>query len=345
MTQLNLAPKWKLIAAFAAIYLIWGSTYLAIVFAIDTMPPLLMVGSRFAVAGLLVLAWCVVRGQDLPRPRQWRNAGIVGTMTLAVGVGSVAWAEQWVPSGVAALLVTSVPLWIVLIEWLWRGGAHPNGFVISGLALGLLGIVLLVQPGQLWIGNGAVLGIVAILAASLTFSFGAILGRELEMPDGAALSTAVQMLIGGGALLVFGALRGEIDTLSFGSISLSSWAAWLYLMTFGSIVAFGSFVWLMNHAAPTQVSTYAYVNPVVAVFLGWILAGEPMGLQVAFAVFLLVSAVILISRFGKRASHGPKRVRRRKSRSTAVLRVLARSLDRPATSLSRPGRKSLESKY
>ncbi len=334
VTQLASTPKWKLIAAFAAIYLIWGSTYLAIVFAIDTIPPLIMVGSRFAVAGLLVLAWCLGSGQSFPSFEEWKNAALVGTMTLGVGVGSVAWAEQWVPSGVAALLVTSVPLWMVLIDWKWRRGAAPNAYVVSGLMLGLVGIVLLVQPGQLWIGTEAITGIAVILAASLTFSFGANLGRDLRMPRGAPMSTAAQMLGGGVALLVAGAMAGELDALSLAGISRSSGFAWFYLMTFGSIVAFGSFVWLMNHVEPTQVSTYAYVNPVVAVFLGWALAGEELGPGVSVAVVLLVSAVVLISRFGKRSS---TRAARPGSRPTAqpsfVLGAFAHSLDRPATSL------------
>ncbi|MFT4606101.1 MAG: drug/metabolite transporter (DMT)-like permease, partial [Rhodothermales bacterium] len=252
MRQLT-SGRLTLLAAFAAIYLIWGSTYLAIVFAIETMPPLLMLGARFGVAGAIVFAWARWKGIPVPSREEWRNAAVVGTMTLGAGTGAVAWAEQWVPSGVAALLVTTVPIWMVLLEWKWKGGPRPAPAVWWGLAMGAFGIVLLVNPADAALTSPEQLaGIVAILLAAVMFSVGAILGRDLALPSRPLMSTAAQMLLGGLALTLVGFLRGE--TVSWAAISPVSWAAWTYLMIFGSIIAYGSFVWLMKNAKPAHVS-------------------------------------------------------------------------------------------
>ncbi len=321
-----------LLAAFAAIYLIWGSTYLAIVFAIETMPPLLMLGARFGVAGAIVFAWARWKGIPVPSREEWRNAGVVGTMTLGAGTGAVAWAEQWVPSGVAALLVTTVPIWMVLLEWKWKAGPRPAPAVWWGLGLGALGIVLLVNPADAALTSPEQLaGVVAILLAAIMFSVGAILGRDLALPSRPLMSTAAQMLLGGLALTLAGLLRGE--TVTWTAISPVSWAAWTYLMVFGSIVAYGSFVWLMKNAKPAHVSTYAYVNPVVAVFLGWLLAGEEFTGGMLVAVALLLTAVMLITRFGG-AKVGRTRARLRlANRSGAILNAFAHSMDPAAKSL------------
>lgn len=331
MQKLN-TGRLTLLAAFAAIYLIWGSTYLAIVFAIETMPPLLMLGARFGVAGAIVFAWARWKGIHVPTREEWRNAGIVGTMTLGAGTGAVAWAEQWVPSGVAALLVTTVPIWMVLLEWKWKGGSRPAPAVWWGLVLGALGIVLLVNPADAALTSPEqLLGIVAILLASIMFSFGAILGRDLALPSRPLMSTAAQMLLGGLALTVAGLLGGE--TVTWAAISPVSWAAWTYLMVFGSIVAYGSFVWLMKNAKPAHVSTYAYVNPVVAVFLGWLLAGEAFTGEMLIAVALLLTAVMLITRFGGAKVGRVRAQSRLANRSGAILNAFAHSMDPAAHSL------------
>jgi drug/metabolite transporter (DMT)-like permease len=332
MIRTTTPTRFALLAAFASIYLIWGSTYLAIVFAIHSMPPLLMLGARFGVAGLLLLGWAIWRGLELPSAREWLNATIVGTLTLGVGVGSVAWAEEWVPSGVAALLVTTVPLWIVLIEWKWRSGPRPNRYVWSGLILGLVGILLLVNPADANLqGSRELLGALAILVAAFVFSVGAILGRDLQLPSLPAMSTATQMIGGGTALALAGLMKGEASELDMAAITMESWIAWGYLMFFGSIVAYGSFVWLMKHVSASRVSTYAYVNPIVAVFLGWAMAGEALNGRVLAAVLLLVGAVVLITRFGDRRK--PLRPVTRVLRPRGVVKAFAHSMDRPATSL------------
>lgn len=301
MTQVQTSStfSWKLIAAFAAVYVIWGSTYLAIHFAIDTMPPLLMLGTRFGFAGLILLGFLRLRGEANPSLLQWRNGLLVGTLTLGMGTGAVAWAEQTVSSGVAALIVTSLPIWMVLLEWKWKKGLRPNAFVFTGLALGVVGIVLLVEPAELMGSfSGGSVGVLVILGGSLAWAVGSLQSRDMELPSNPAMSTALQMTMGGFALIVAGLVRGEGPLVDLASITISSWLAWLYLLVFGSLVAFSAYVWLMHNAAPGQVSTYAYVNPVVAVFLGWLLADEPVGGRMLIAALVLVSAVVMITRFG-----------------------------------------------
>ena len=326
----------KLLSAFAAIYFIWGSTYLAIVFAIDSMPPLLMLGARFGVAGTIVYAWARARGIATPSAEEWKNAAVVGTLTLGVGTGSVAWAEQWVPSGVAALLVTTVPIWMVLLDWKWKRGQAPSRPVWWGLAIGAAGIVFLVNPAEVALGDAGVLvGSAVILLASMMFSVGAILGRDLTLPARPLMSTAAQMLTGGGALWIAGLLRGEAATVQVAEITTASWLALAYLMVFGSIIAYGSFVWLMKNADPAKVSTYAYVNPVVAVFLGWWLGGEVLDMRVLVAVVLLLSAVILISRFAGARPRNGRFGRALVNRGGAILSAFAHSMDAPARSAPR----------
>ena len=329
MTLRSSAPSRRgLISAFTAVYLVWGSTYLAIAFAIDSMPPLIMIGSRFVVAGLLVYAYMSLRGKAQPTRRMWRSSAVVGTLTLGVGTGAVAWAEQWLASGVAALLVTSVPLWMVLLDWKWKGGLRPNRFVVAGLTLGFVGIVLLVHPAELVqsMSSEAIASLVVLLGA-FSWSFGAILGRDAELPEHPLMSTATQMITGGSVLVVGGLLRGEAAGLDVAQFTSASWLAWSYLVVFGSIVAFSSFVWLMKNAPPGQVATYAYVNPIVAVFLGWMLADEYVGGRVLLAVVVLVTAVVLISRYGQ--GQVTPRPRRNWSR---FLDAMAHSLDGPVNS-------------
>ncbi|MBO6577214.1 MAG: EamA family transporter [Rhodothermales bacterium] len=334
------AFRLQLLAAFAAIYVIWGSTYLAIVFAIETMPPLLMLGARFGVAGLIVYAWARAKGIATPTRTEWKNAALVGTMTLAAGTGAVAWAEQWVPSGVAALLVTTVPIWMVLLEWQWKRGPMPARTVWLGLGIGVAGILLLVNPAELSGGDtGMLYGSIAILLASMVFSAGAILGRDRELPPRPLMSTAAQMLTGGASLTLAGLLRGEWAAVDVAAITTESWLAWAYLMVFGSIIAYGSFVWLMKNASPARVSTYAYVNPVVAVILGWLLGGEELGGRVLMAMVLLLSAVLLITRFGggrRRPGGRTARIARvLVNRGGAILSAFAHSMDAPARSMPR----------
>lgn len=311
-------PRAAVLAAFAAVYLIWGSTYLAILFAIETLPPFLMAATRFLVAGALLYGWMRWRGAERPDARQWRAAVVVGGLLLFGGNGLVVWAEQWVPSGVAALLVATVPFWMVMLEWARPGGARPGAGVLLGLLLGFGGIALLIGPGE-WAGGGVHLpGALALLLASFSWATGSIYSRGAPLPASPLLATSMQMLAGGGLLLAAGTLLGEWGRVELGAVSVRSAAALLYLIVFGSLVGFSAYVWLLRVSTPARVSTYAYVNPVVAVLLGWALAGEALTARVVVAVAVIVGAVAVITtrrarpRVAAHAGAGGRALRRRR---------------------------------
>jgi drug/metabolite transporter (DMT)-like permease len=287
------SPRWLVIAAFAAIYLIWGSAYLAIRFAIETVPPLMMAGMRFVIAGGLLYAWTRLRGAARPTARNWWATSIIGVLLLG-GNGAVTWAEQWVPSGLTALLIATVPLWMVQLAWL-RGGERPTLATASGLALGLLGILLLVGPNELLSGTQVdLVGAVAVLLGSLSWAAGSLYSRTAPVPAARQLGLGMEMLVGGAVLVAVGLVRGEGAQLDLSALSLRSAMAFVYLIVFGSIVAFTAYLWLLRATTPARAATYAYVNPVVAVFLGWALAGEPVRPLTLAATALIVTAVALI---------------------------------------------------
>jgi drug/metabolite transporter (DMT)-like permease len=289
-------PRWKLVAAFGAIYLIWGSTYLAIRFAIETLPPFLMAGARFLVAGGLMMLWVRGSGAAPPTRAQWRAAAIVGTLLLVAGNGGVVWAQQRVPSGMAALLVSLVPLWIVLLDWLRRGGVRPEGAVFFGVLAGLGGVAWLVGPEQaLGAERLDPVGAAVLVFACLSWATGSLYSRGAELPASPALGIGMQMLIAGGILTLLGTLRGELVGIDLGQASLRSWLALGYLVVFGSIVGFSAYVWLLRVADTAKVATYAYVNPVIAILLGWGLAGEELTLRALSASAVIVAAVALIT--------------------------------------------------
>ncbi|MGV3538724.1 MAG: EamA family transporter, partial [Rufibacter sp.] len=265
------------IAAFAAIYVIWGSTYLAIVFAIETLPPFLMAGGRFLLAGTLLFGWALWRGAAAPNPIHWRSTLIIGFLLLLIGNGAVVWAEQKVPSGVAALLVTTVPLWVVLLQWLGKSKKKPTGGVLIGLLIGMVGMLVLVNPWELE-GGVDLMGSAAIFFAAGAWAYGSLYASKAELPASPVLTTGMQMLCGGFLLLITGTLAGEWQTTQWNQVSQQSWLALGYLVVFGSLIAFTAYSWLTRVAPPAQVSTYAYVNPVIAVLLGWALANETITL-------------------------------------------------------------------
>jgi drug/metabolite transporter (DMT)-like permease len=295
----------RIIAAFAAVYVVWGSTYLAIRYAVQSMPPFLMAGARFVVSGVILYAWARNRGARAPTARQWRDASITGVLMLCLGNGAVGWAEQRVPSGLAALLVAVVPLWMVLIDWVRPNGQRPTRLVIGGVIVGFAGLVVLIGPSNVTGGERAFFAAALVLVgASLAWACGSVFNRFGARPESAALSTGLQMIGGSVGLVAVGLLRGEAAQVHLGQVSVPSWIGWLYLVTFGSLVGFTAYIYLLKTVSPAKASTYAYVNPLVAVCLGWAIAGESVTTRTlaAAAVILTGVAMITASQGGKKAA-------------------------------------------
>ena len=289
----NAAPRTLLLVAFGIVYVVWGSTYLAIRFAVETLPPFTMAGLRFFTAGLMLVAWTRFRGVERPTRVHWRTAAIISGLMLVAGNGVLAWAEQTVPSGVAALLVALVPLWMVILAAARPGGTRPSQMVMLGLILGLLGLVLLIGPRE--VVGGADLdrvGAWAIVFAAFAWALGSVYASTAPQHPSAFLSAGLQMVTGGAMLLVTGVVLGERVALE--TVTLKSVLALGYLIVFGSIVAYTAYNWLLRNADTAKVSTYAYVNPIVAVLLGWALAGEVLNARIGLAAAIIVGAIALI---------------------------------------------------
>jgi len=293
------AVKAKIWLALLAIYIIWGSTYLAIRFAVETIPPFLMASTRMLVAGLILYAWMRIAGIPRPTSDQWKAAGVTGLFLLLGGNGLVSWAEQRVASSVAALIIGSMPLWIVLVDAVRPGGIRPSAVMVIGVLVGFLGVVILINPFKT-MGAGEkvdLIGAIALLMAALFWSIGSIYGRENynRMPRQPLLTSGMQMLVGGAGLLAMGTITGEWGRLDLASISSRSIIALVYLTIFGSIIAFACYSWLLGAAPTPLVATYAYVNPLVAVMLGSLLAQEPINANILISTALIVGAVVLIN--------------------------------------------------
>lgn len=304
------AQRARLIVAFAAVYLLWGSTFLAMRFGIQTIPPLFMASMRHLTAGSLLIAWSARRTRHWPTRREWRDAAIVGVLLLGAN-GTVAWSEQRVPTGTAALLVATVPLWMVLMDW-WRPrGHHPGRGVLVGVSLGLVGLVTLVGPGALT-GHGAVdtVGATALVLGSMSWATGSIVMQRLPRPRVPLLAVGMQMVAGGSALFVASTISGETARFSLAHVSLASALGWGYLVVFGSLVGFTAYAYLLRSTTAAKVSTYAYVNPVIAVFLGWAFVGEAVTARtlVAAAVIVTGVAIITITRGNSAAPRVPDEV-------------------------------------
>lgn len=282
--------------AMISVYITWGSTYLAIRFAVQTMPPFLMAGFRFLLAGSILYFWRRWKGDERPRLVHWRSAAIIGLFLLLGGNGGVVWAEQRVVSGVAALLVGATPLWMVLMDWV-RGIYRPALPTLAGVLVGFVGIALLIGPAEIIGLHGAIdpLGAVVLVLASFLWAAGSLYSRNASLPSSPLLTTGMEMLTGGLALAMLGTLSGEWARLNFAAITWPSWLGLGYLVVFGSLVGFTAYTWLLRVAPTTLVSTYAYVNPVVAVVIGNLLADEPLTLRVVLSTMVIVGAVALIT--------------------------------------------------
>ena len=285
-------------AAFAAVYLIWGSTYLGIRFAIETMPPLLMAGARWILAGGALLAWRYAATRERPTWPQVRTAVIVGTLLIFGGNGLVSVAQQWVPSGITALVIAIVPVWIAVLEWVGPAKQRPTPRVALGIGLGVVGVAFLVGPAAILAVGGAgvagLLGLGLILVATVSWANGSLYSRRAPRAKDLLLGAALQMVAGGVVLTLVGLAMGEGARVDLAGVSAKSWLAWGFLVLFGSIVAYSAYVWLLQVVRAELVATYAFVNPIVAVLLGVAFAGERFTAGTAFVAALIVAAVALI---------------------------------------------------
>lgn len=290
------APRGKLVAAFAAIYLIWGSTYLGIRFAVETLPPFLMGGVRFLLAGALLFGWLRWRGMANPVPAHWRNATVVGALLLGVGNGLVNWAEQRIPSGLTALLIAVTPLWFALLDWARPGGNRPHARILVGILVGFVGVAMLVGSRDILQQNTLdAAGAAAVLVASLAWAGGSLYARHTPKPESPLMAVALQMIMGGAILLLTGLARGESGAVHWDGISVRSLLAFTYLVVVGSLIAFTAYSWLLKASTPARISTYAYVNPVIAVLLGWLLGGEQLTTRILWAAAVIVLGVVIIT--------------------------------------------------
>ena len=282
----------KLALAFVAIYIIWGSTYLAIRYAVETIPPLVTAGIRHSIAGAVMLAWAWMRGFR-PTRQQWIAGIAVGALFFLVGHGTLHWAEQYVGSGLAALLIATEPMFICVLGWM-LGQQKISGLSALGLALGVGGVAML--TGVELTRGSSLLGLLAVLVGSFAWSAGVVISPRLKLPSDALGRTALPTICGAAMLLVAAGVSGEFQATHWASISMRSLLGLGYLITFGSIIAFTAYTWLLQQCPPALVATHTYANPVVAVLLGWLLAGEPLTMRVVLASVAILGAIVLIQR-------------------------------------------------
>jgi len=289
--------KSKIWLALIALYIVWGSTYLGIKFAIETIPPFFHAGIRFLISGLVLVIWQRAAGQSLPTRKQWISAAIIGTLLLLGGNGLVAWAEQSIPTGIAALIIASVPMFLVIGEAIRPNGVKPNWQGVVGLLIGFGGIIILVGPSE-FSGSATKLnpfGVVALLGACLFWATGSIYSKTADLPKSSLMSTGAQMLVASISLFIVSLLSGELKGWDITAVSARSLYGLSYLILVGSLVGFASYGWLLQNAPISLVSTYAYVNPLVAVLLGTLFANEVLEPRIWLATGIIIGAVIFIN--------------------------------------------------
>ena len=302
--------------AFFCIYVIWGSTYLAVHYAVETIPPLFVAGLRHLLAGGLLFAWCWRRGLR-PTARQWRASVILGVLFFLIGHGTLHWAMRTMPSGLAALLVATEPIWIAVMAAATRQ-ARVTPALVAGLALGVVGVALLIETDARG-GGGGLLSSAVVLVGTLSWAFGVMYSRRSALHPDAIMSAAMSLLAGAALLLLAGALTGEAAGLKLSDVSLKSFLGLAYLAVFGSLVAYSAYFWLLQRCPPALVATHTYVNPVVALLLGWALAGEAVSARTLLSAAAVVAAVALVSRGSRGADGAAAQASARGARAASVL--------------------------
>ena len=305
--------RWKTLLAFSIIYFVWGSTFLAIRVGVREVPPFLLAAIRFLIAGLVLYGWMLARGERSPNARQWASAFLLALLIFVFDYGLLFWAEQRVPSGIAAVMLATIPVFMALSEIILLGTQKMTVRLVLALLIGTAGVAVLMSH-TLDVGEGPVetAGAVALIIAAISWSIAAALSRMLTLPPSKVMSSGAQMLAGGILLAFSGAALGELRNFHPWSVSAGAWLALIYLIVAGSIVGFTAYVWLIHHESPTKVGTYAYVNPVVAVLVGYFLGGETLGLRTILGtVFVLISVVVITTMPAKKPApvvSGPRPV-------------------------------------
>ena len=289
-------PTWKTLGAFAIIYFVWGTTFLAIRVGVLEMPPFLMAALRFTVAGGVLCAWMLAKGESLPNARQWMGASIIAFLIFVCDYGFLFWAEQRVPSGVSAVMLATIPVFLAFAEIIFLRTQRLTARLAAALLIGLAGVAVLMSR-SLNLGSAPIdkRGAAALLFASIAWSIGSVLSRKVTLPPSKVMSSGAQMFAGGIFLAVAAAALGELRGFHPSAVSRGAWLALVYLIVFGSIVGFTAYVWLIHHESPTKVGTYAYVNPLVAVLVGYFLGGESLGARTVLGTVCVLTSVIVIT--------------------------------------------------
>jgi drug/metabolite transporter (DMT)-like permease len=289
-------PKWLTLLAFAIIYFVWGSTFLAIRIGVHEVPPFLLAAMRFAAAGVVLYGWMLIKGERNPTLRQWLSASLLALLIFVIDYGALFWAEQRVPSGLAAVMLATIPAFMALSEIILLRTQRLTLGLALALLIGMCGVAVLVSR-SLNLGGAPIdrAGAVALIVGAISWSIASALARKLPLPSSKVMSSGAQMLAGGILLALAAAVRGEFRGFHPQAVSVGAWLALLYLIVAGSIVGFTAYVWLLHHESPTKVGTYAYVNPVVAVLLGYFAGGEPLGARTIAGSLCVLASVVMIT--------------------------------------------------
>jgi drug/metabolite transporter (DMT)-like permease len=288
-------PAWKTLLAFAIIYFVWGSTFLAIRIGVHELPPLLFAAMRFLTAGIVLYGWMSARGEPSPTRRQWLSISLLAFLIFVVDYGLLFWAEQRVPSGIAAVMMATIPVFIALSEILFLRTQRLTLRLACALLIGIGGVAVLMSR-SLNLGTAPIsrIGALALILGSISWSIASVLTRRLTLPASKVMSSGAQMLAGGIMLTLASAALGDLHNFHPSTVSRAAWLSLIYLIVFGSLIGFTAYVWLIHHESPTKVGTYAYVNPVVAVLIGYLVGGEALGLRTILGtLFILISVIVI----------------------------------------------------